>query len=342
MKTVTRLLVVVSSLSLAGCGTQTGNGGLPLLTPPVRAAAPAAFGGGSTATQRLAALPTGGFYVMDGALSAADFATRFFKSGPTDIYTILGAIDSRLTDINSQSAKACSTQAPVSYSITPFGQTVAMVAQCYQTVGDKGFLQWGVQSGVTYLYVQIGAGNLAAVVTPGASGAYSVQAWATVGNAGTYNSNGTTPANWDSIGSYGVMQLTADSAKTSLEMVAAGVGLGYCGAHFLSDGTNIYGEGSVDNGATCQANAPLCVQAADGTTPVAGDCSVNASKFALQSIGRKEATSPDAGTLTNPPAGGKWGASLYPATPNITLDGTDSDSLSFGPKTPTAGAGEFK
>ena len=37
----------------------------------------------------------------------------------------------------------------------------------------------------------------------------------------------------------------------------------------------------------------------------------------------------------------EFGASRYPDEPNITLDGTTSDSLYFGPLAPTAGAGDF-
>jgi len=36
-----------------------------------------------------------------------------------------------------------------------------------------------------------------------------------------------------------------------------------------------------------------------------------------------------------------FGASQYPDTPNITLDGTDGDSLHFAPLAPTAGVGDF-
>jgi hypothetical protein len=34
-------------------------------------------------------------------------------------------------------------------------------------------------------------------------------------------------------------------------------------------------------------------------------------------------------------------ASRYPDEPNLTLDGTSSDGLGFGPVAPTPGAGDF-
>lgn len=324
MKYVNLLLSIVA-LIVSGCGTHTGNGTLPLLTPPVKAAAPAAFGG--SASQSLARFNARNAFLMDGydAISIEDFEQRFFQSGPTNMYQILADIDSRIEVINNLSGNfPCLTQAPVAYDITPYGQTVRMYGQCYQMVGDNGFIQWGVEGGVTYLYVQVGAGNLAAVLTP-AGDSHSVRAFATVGNAGEYNSNGTTEANWDSIGSYGVMELAADPSQGNLEMVAAGLGLGYCGIHIASDGANIYGEGSVDMGATCVSKDPICVEAADGTTAVSGACSVDSGDFAVDSIGRQSAKA------------GAYGASTYPAVPNIVLDGTATDSLSFGPKTPTEG-----
>jgi hypothetical protein len=36
-----------------------------------------------------------------------------------------------------------------------------------------------------------------------------------------------------------------------------------------------------------------------------------------------------------------FGASTYPDSPNVTLDGTNTDSLHFGPETPTAGVGNL-
>jgi hypothetical protein len=312
----------------------------------VKAAAPIAFGGtAARAIQRLAfgSAREMALFADPDPISATDFAQRFFQAGPTDIYQILTDIDGRVGGINSQTgSQACLTQAPVSYDLTPFGETVAMYGQCYQQLGDKGFVQWGVKDGATYLYVQVGAGNLAAIVTPGASGSNAVKAWGTVGNAGIYNTNGTNETNWDSIGSYGVYALTADPATKKLEMVAAGTGLGYCGAHFVTDGTNIFGEGSADMGETCVAKAPICVLASDGTTPASGDCSVGTANYTLTSIGRKAAHSPDSASLTAGPPNGTWGESTYPTVTNITLDGTDTDSLSFGPKTPTSGVGEFK
>lgn len=334
------ILVSIASVfvlgMIAGCSGDD-NLALPLLTGPVKAAAPTALGGTATRASRLIRR------ALSDRISASDFADRFFTGGgPTNIYTILATIDSRITEVNSQSGgsqAACVTQAPVAYTITPFGSSVTMYGQCYRMIGSTGFIQWGVRDSVTYLWVQVGAGNLAAIVTPTASG-YAVKSWLTVGNAGQFNTNNTTSANWCTIGSYGVMEITADASQTVFEMVAAGTGLGYCGIHLASDGNHIYGEGSADSN-TCGANAPICISAADlNQTIDIANCSVGTADFTLTSIGRTAAHCDDTTGMTAPPPGGNFGASPYPNTPNITLNG-GTDSLAFGPTVPTAGVGAF-
>jgi hypothetical protein len=109
-------------------------------------------------------------------------------------------------------------------------------------------------------------------------------------------------------------------------MTTAGLGEGYCGVQINSDGTSIYGEGSTDMGAPCNAVDSLCVSADLTTT---GTCT-NLMTFTLPAIGRKAGMGRSA-----------FDASLYPATPNITLDGTATDSLTFGPQAPTPGVPSF-
>ena len=122
------------------------------------------------------------------------------------------------------------------------------------------------------------------------------------------------------------MAVSADAGAGTLDFVAAGTGLGYCGAQLRSDGTSIYATGSVDSGATCGAVDTLCVLASDAAT--ATTCSGAVTAFALGAFGRKAATGAH-----------ESAASLYPAAPNVTLDGTATDAVHFGPTVPTPGVG---
>jgi hypothetical protein len=292
----------------AACTNQPAD--LPLITPPVRAATPAGFGGMATRarTAPLAAM-----------LSASDIHDRFFSPGPTEVFQILQSVDDRIDEANSATgAHACLDQAPVPYTLHVFGQDVAFQAQCYRTF-DAGFMQFGSDAdGITYLYETGGAARLAARISGD-----TVDVWYGVGYTNATCGNGS----FDGC-SYGVTQIEAQPASHAFEMTVAGIGVGYCGVQLRSDGTVIYGEGSTDMGATCDDVATLCANASDLSAATACDA---VSTFALPPLGRQ------AGSGSH-----VFGASLYPATPNIVLDGTATDSLGFGPgSAPTDGVGEF-
>jgi hypothetical protein len=106
-------------------------------------------------------------------------------------------------------------------------------------------------------------------------------------------------------------------------MAVAGIGVGFCGVQFASDGTRLWAVGSGDMGATCNTRATACVSATDLSTT--DGCTQT---FALPALGRQ------AGSGAH-----EFGASTYPDVLAITLDGTDTDSLHFGPEAPTAGVG---
>ena len=288
---------------------------LPLITPPVRAATPAGLGGMTRA--RLAA-------PVDGTLSADDIRDRFFMPGPTEVFQILQSVDDRIGEVNGATgAHACLDQTPVPYTLSVFGETVAFQAQCYRTFdessGPPGFMQFGSDAdGTTYLYVTGGATRLAARVAGD-----TVDLWYGVGYTNAMCGNGA----FDGC-SYGVTQIEAQPASRAFEMAVAGIGVGYCGVQLRSDGTLMYGEGSTDMGATCDDVASLCANASDLSTATA--CA-GVSTFVLPPLGREAGSGSHA-----------FGASLYPATPTIVLDGTSTDSLGFGPAAaPTDGVGDF-
>jgi hypothetical protein len=268
--------------------------------------------------------------LLDDSIITGDaIKSRFYSTGPTYIFNILDQIDGFISGVNTMSksqAIPCLAQDPVEYDVTFAGASPqAFYAQCYSvgspTDHDPQLRQFGVKDGKTYLYSAWAAERVAAIVTPSPEdpSKLSVQAWIGIG----YNN---TPA-FDS-GSYGVFELTADESTGVFEMTVAGIGFGYCGIQLNTDGTNVYAVGSNDMGATCTASNNICVDASDLTT--AGTCSASLQTFLLPALGRK-ATS---GAQTD-------GASGYPATPNVTLDGSTTDDLWFGPTTPTSGVGNM-
>ncbi len=162
-------------------------------------------------------------------------------------------------------------------------------------------------------------------------GPYIVEAWIAIGanNASSGMTCGHISA-WDDC-SYGVIHLFANSQTSMFEMAVAGVGFGYCGAQFDSDGTTVYGIGSPDMGTTCNGPYTACVAASDISTPAT--CGASLTTFSIPALGRASTSGPN---TTD-------GASLYPSDGggSILLNGTPSDSMNFGPTTPTPGVGSL-
>lgn len=315
----------------AGCSRDPNPANLPYVTPPVKAATPAG----------LLPPPVGALTNVrpSGALlSSSDFASRFFTSpGPTNIFSVLGVIDARLAEINGMTADeyyACVSQVPIAYEIAPFGETKTFYAQCWMGGGstnaaDPAFVQFGTKDGVTYLYDAHWQGRVAAIVTPipGAAGKYNVRAWLGTGYMNGVDCGPT----WDGC-SYSVLELKADESTNAFEMAAAGIAIGYCGAQLRSDGTDVFVVGSAEG---CGAVDTLCVAAGDATTPSAGCAAAGLASFELPALGRTASTSSTGGIIP---------ASEYPggASNTIVLDGTSSDSLHFGPTSPTRGVGRLE
>lgn len=297
---------------------------IPLIAPPVMAATPDGF---TAASARLRLGPPDGF-------TAQAFRDRFFSGGPTDVQQLLTSIDDRITEVNGfalASPRACSDLEPVEYTLTPWGQSEPFYAQCYRMMGtptavDPAFMQFGSKDGTDYVYVAGGAARLAARIRPvEGTDAYDVMLWYGVGYSNP-ETCGEPPA-FDGC-SYGVTQLHADSGAGRLEMAVAGIGVGFCGVQLTSDGATIYGAGSADMGETCNARSTLCVDATDLETPATCD---PPPPFTLLAIGREAATGSHDSGVTD-----------YPDVPNIVLDGTVTDSLHFGPESPTEGVGDFE
>ncbi len=326
------IIIFVSFFVLLSCSKDSPLS-LPLVAPPVRAATPEGFKSGTSVVKGLR------------SLDSADFKSRFFSAGPTNIFTILAAIDNRIGGFNTDGGShACSSQTPVAYTVTPFGQSVTMYGQCAQTglgsySADPGLVIFGQDSTkVFYLYTANGASWTAAIATPitGNDGKYAVHAWIGVGysNGTSGGSNAACSKSWDNC-SYGVVEIDANEVTKKFEMAVAGMGIGYCGAQYVSDGTNIYGKGSTDMGTTCSSTDTICVSASNAST--VATCTDAQKVFSLPAIGRRAAASSG---LTDQSIA-SWGATAYPSSANLTIDGTASDALRFGPTTVPAGIGTY-
>ena len=337
-----QLVLIALSLALAttACGKKSSSAGagIPEVTPIVKAATPTSLKGSASASLMKLFYPSA--VASTSALSVSDLQARFFSTGPTAVLnTLLPNIDMIIDEINrhsESSSSSCLSQVPVAYTVQPFGQTVTMYAQCYALSssnysGDPGLIQFGVKDGVTYIYTAVGAEWQALIVTPlpGTNGKYTVKDYLGLGYSNTSGCSST----WDGC-SYGGMELVANSQTNTFELAVAGMGFGYCGAQLVSDGQTIYAEGSTDMGTSCLDVGSICVSASDGTT--SASCPNGSQSFTLKPIGRTSTAS------TASLVSGSWGASAYPSSgPNVTFDGSATDSIHFGPTTPTEGVGSF-
>jgi len=323
-----KIILIVSVVGVVCVGLAVGlsvsflrKGGitLPYVRPPVAATIPSAYKSSS------------GFGSL--SLSTDDIQSRFFPStgGPTSLNDILAEIDGRLAGLNGQMKnQACLTQANVEYTISTWGQTTTFYAQCYSQWSDgTGFVQFGVKDGKTYLYQYGGQSRSAAIVTPiNGSTTFTVDAWLSVG---VLNNP------WDTM-SYGVIQLRADPSLAIFEMSVAGTGFGYCGAQLISNATELYVIGSTDMGETCVTTDSACVLATD--TSVASNCDYLTSQITLPALGRQYALGSGSSISAY------LAASSYPGNSTtggnqIVLSGSSSDSVFFGPTSPTSGASSF-
>jgi hypothetical protein len=344
-------LGVLSATTPSSGGGGGGGGGsgrsLPMVKPPVLAAAPATLRAGVSGQGRsgrlLRRVPTllgrrlgggGGGGGVSGfkelQLDPTDVKSRFFNpdGGPTNLFNILDGVDERTAGINARLGQfsGCMGNAPTPYSLTTWGSTQTFYAQCSEFWSDNsGFDQWALvtQGNETafYMFVSGGDGFVAAKLTsPAGSSAnltlsvgaqVQVMIWASVG---VINRNGT----------HGVMQVYADPSAAVFEISVAGSGMGYCGAQLKSNNATINVTGSADMGSVCQATDSVCA-AADDLSNTSVTCSATANAFLLPALGRRAY------------GAGQFGASAYPgpSSNQVILLNTGPDDTFFGPSSPT-------
>lgn len=343
----------VSAAMTQGCGSGSSSGSFPSISPPVKAAVPAGFGGTASIMDEVR-VPYSLSAMFESAvapfnnktLPVSTFNTDFFQTGPTVLLNITGGVDNRASAYTSSSS-SCKTATPVSYKITPAGQSAAgvtMYASCSQQInsgftGDPGVVLYGTQGGNFYVYQAVGTSWTAAILTPDGS-SFDVHLWYSVGiGNGIAGSNGGqcgTVGQFDSC-SYGVAEVLTNAASSTFQMSAAGVNMGYCGVQLGSDGTNTFAKGSAGVGGSCAGVDSVCVLSKDEQTAATGGICSSATPF-----GNPSAT-PSTGTVAIGISTGAGkaiptiAASTYPTSTNVTLDGTSTDAVHFGPTSIPAG-----
>jgi len=274
---------------------------IPYVTPPVKAVVPQGY------------LTSSGF--QPSTLDAADIQSRFFTTGPTYVFGILAAADSRISNINSNlHFYHCMRYQPTPFTLNVFGVAVPFYSQCYSY--DSGsstqFQQWAIIGDTSYLYYRGGETNLAAITTTYSNGTVDVEIWFSVG---IININGSRAG----------VRLLATPNTGDFEMTTGGSGIGYCGAQLKSNGIVLNVTGSTDMGTTCNPTDSACLYTNDTTTPAI--CTPDVNTFTLTAMGREAWTNAQ---------GGFQAASAYPGGSENQIDCAldNSNSIDFGPETP--------
>ena len=281
---------------------------LPLVKPPVVLAVPSGLNGAAAAAASLRRVRA-----HLASFDATAVKDRFFSptGGPTQLFGLLDAVDGRITGINQradQFAACLARTANVSHEIPVWSQNATLWMQCGESWGT-GFLYFARVNDTFYLFenggetrmlahVHLAANTSATNVTTDA--VERVELWYSVG---LINTNG----------SHAVVHLVARPAEQVFEMVAAGAGIGFCGAQLRAANGTMNVTGSAD-GPDCDEVASVCTAAND--TTVSATCSAESSAFELVPLG----------TL----AYGSRNASQYPGgdanNVNLTVNGTDDDT----------------
>lgn len=131
-------------------------------------------------------------------------------------------------------------------------------------------------------------------------------------------------------GSRGLLHLEATPKNGRFQASVAGIGLGFCGVQFASDGENIYFHGSMDGvGGTCDNVTNACVSGDLEDTLTGNEC--DGITFSLAPLGRQSSTD-FLGELSI----SSWATSKYPGgvANLVDIDAVSSSSVNFGPSEP--------
>jgi hypothetical protein len=343
-----------SSSSGSGGAAQGGSGGnnggsggatftdayvLPKVYPRLRAATPetlATSSASSSSNSELSQLGTLRQPLEAGPDLAVAIQDRFYSSGPTDLLRIVKDLDDRVQGLNLDPEQhTCLTSTPVSKTyVLPEGQTFEVKLQCLQTFGGSGWVGFGFAEATAITSTPASdagagdAGSDAAVAadsdagSPGAGRDFYLIEGQPGGNGGAYHidAQGNVEA-WVAVAerdipanSQVIMQLKTLESASTLELVLAGSGVGFCAAHLKTSPDLVYtqgktnappppGEEPVVGVQYCNALSGGCFAASALDTDLGADsetcAAVGPSSFAL-GVELDADTSGDAGTNVNP------------------------------------------
>jgi hypothetical protein len=310
--------VVIAVIHSDSSTSPTGN--LPLITPPIQAAAPSGLGDSNhtnTALKRRHLL----------SFTSTDVRDRFFRAagGPTNMWDLLAEVDSRIAEMNMRVKQfpCLGGGTLVPYNLTLWhGRNETLHAQCSDRYNDPNgtaipdaFGLFSLHNHTFELFMGFGETMLAARVTLQSNNLTSenvtrVELWYSVGLS---NVNG----------SHAVVQIVAQPQERVFEMTAAGVGIGFCGVHLYASNNTLLVHGSGDTPACqCGEVTTVCCDGADIATTV--PCGAWPD-FQLPPLGRSVV---DASLCV-------FNQSLYPAEgPYVQLSTLIRDEAYFGPRTP--------
>jgi len=305
-------LALAMTLLASACSKSSSSGqsiSITKMKPPVKAAAGSALTAGKKSMNML-------------AINASDIKDRFFDQGPSSIMDILGSLDNRLSEIETRSAESahdCLDAEPSDVNLTIYGEPVTAKIQCVDDMGASGFIAFGKDGNNWWVIDAVGAAHTVARATTLEDGKNEVEIWGGVGFT-----NATNFGAWDN-GSYGFYHVNANNSTSEFEMTAGGIGMGFCGVSLLSDGTNLYIEGSPDAAmGACETTSSSCVLSND--LAGSGNCaSINT--FAFEKLGRASVAS--SSTVQNSNGVTNWDVSDWLSTSGISIDGNSSDDIHF-------------
>jgi glucokinase len=121
-------------------------------------------------------------------------------------------------------------------------------------------------------------------------------------------------------GSRGLMHLEAQPKYNKFQASVAGIGIGYCGVQFASNGEKLHVIGSVDGpGKTCKPTNQTCVSSDLTTRYDISEC--NDINFSINPLGRTSSIDFQ----------GPWNASHYPQYPNVDISNVPLSPVHYGP-----------
>lgn len=259
---------------------------------------------------------------------------RLFCGGPTEVLSLLNALDGRMHEIEQRSdgVPDCLNDSPADHTndlVFPGEQTLPQYFQCRDSNISMAF---GKRDNTWYLRNAQGASAFAFSVNEDTDNVDGYM-WLPSENASFSMSTG-------------ILHITADKSQGIVEFTGGGVGFGFCAIHYRSDTQHIWIQINPDGvGVTCDSNSDdstdaddyseICINAADLTAASdLSECDTLKAAATLPLIGR--------GETTNAAESSTWEAAATPAEGTLnTIDLNDLKTL-FDAAAELSGIADFQ